>query len=212
MSTPEPPVARTRRPPRADTRAALLRAAVRTFGEKGFAQSSLEEVAAAAGLSRGAIYSNFTGKDDLFLALLRETVDERLRQLHAAVRPAPSAHEQTLHAGRAMTRALRESPELHLLTMEFWLRAARDPAVRDHFVTHRREIRAALVELLEEHATARGAALPLPADQLALGIIALFNGFGLEHLIDPAAASPELFAQLLAGLLRARPEGGAVSQ
>ncbi|RDG34759.1 TetR family transcriptional regulator C-terminal domain-containing protein [Streptomyces corynorhini] len=105
--------------------------------------------------------------------------------------------------------------------VEFWLRAVsdpavsdpavrdpavRDPAVRDHFVTHRRKIRDALVELLDEHAAARGAAFALPSGQLAIGIIALFDGFGLEHLIDPDAASPELFAHLLAGLLQAPPE------
>ncbi|MFJ1749332.1 TetR/AcrR family transcriptional regulator [Streptomyces sp. NPDC088116] len=203
MSTPEPAPARVRRAPRADTRAALLTAAVHTFGRHGFAQSSLEQVAAAAGLSRGAIYSNFTGKDDLFLALLRETVDERLRQLRDAVRPAPSEGERAMGAGRSMTEALRQRPDLHLLMMEFWLRAARDPAVREHFMTHRQEIRSAVVGLLEEHQESGKAELPMPAGQLATGIIALFNGFGLEYLVDPESASPELFGRLLATLLQA---------
>nr|WSZ99889.1 TetR family transcriptional regulator [Streptomyces sp. NBC_00857] len=203
MSTPEPTPARVRRTPRADTRAALLTAAVHTFGEHGFAQSSLEQVAAAAGLSRGAIYSNFASKDDLFLALLRETVNERLRQLRDAVRPALSAREQAVGASRSMTQALRQRPDLHLLMMEFWLRAARDPAVREHFMTHRQEIRGTVVELLEEHQESEKAELPMPAGQLATGIIALFNGFGLEHLVDPESASPELFGRLLATLLQA---------
>ncbi len=199
MSTSEQRPARVRRQPRAATRAAVMSAAIKTFGDNGFAQSSLEQVAAAAGLSRGAVYSNFAGKDELFLALFRETVDRRLRELGTTALQQGTARE----AGRAMSATFEEAPELHLLLMEFWMRAARDPGVREHFLIHRMEIRDAVVDLLEAREADWGSTLPMPAHDLAIGVVALFNGYGLEHLVDPESASPELFGRLLAALLQA---------
>ena len=211
MSTSGQAAPRTRRPPRSETRAAVLRAAAQMFGSNGFAQTSLDQVAAAAGLSRGAVYSNFASKDELFLALLRETVDERLRQVRSAMRAAPTADEQTRQAGRRMTGTLRQRPDMHLLVIEFWLRAARDPAVREQFMNQRHEIRAAIIEVIEEQRLAWGVELPMPSDQLAVGIIALFNGFGLEQLVDPDEATPELFGNLIAAMLQAPGPGAAFS-
>lgn len=201
MSMSEQQPARARRQPRAATREAVLRAAVRTFGEHGFAQSSLEQVAAAAGLSRGAVYSNFASKDELFLALFQQTIGERLHQISSTA----MAQDSASGAGRAMSETFERNPEVHLLLMEFWMRAARDEGVREHFLTHRLEIRAAVVELLLTREADWGTRLPLPADELAIGVVALFNGFGLEHLMDPDDATPDLFGRLLAALLQAPP-------
>ena len=60
----------TRRERKAETRAALLEAAARTFGRRGFYAASVAEVAEEAGYSKGAVYSNFESKEDLFMTLL----------------------------------------------------------------------------------------------------------------------------------------------
>ena len=64
----QPPV-RVRRPGRAAVRRRLLDAALEVFAERGYASANLDQVAAAAGLTKGAIYSNFASKDDLFFAM-----------------------------------------------------------------------------------------------------------------------------------------------
>ena len=58
------------RPTRAQTRARLLQAAGEVFARRGYDRASLDEVAAAAGLTKGAVYSSFAGKDELFYALM----------------------------------------------------------------------------------------------------------------------------------------------
>jgi AcrR family transcriptional regulator len=55
---------------RARTRAKLIKAAAEVIGEKGYDRASLEEIAARAGMTRGAVYGNFKGKEELFLALV----------------------------------------------------------------------------------------------------------------------------------------------
>src|SRR5208282_6704638 len=66
------------RPTRAETRARLLQAAGEVFAKHGYDRASLDDVAAAAGLTKGAVYSSFASKDELFYALMREHIDERL--------------------------------------------------------------------------------------------------------------------------------------
>src|SRR4249920_557563 len=63
---------------RALTRRHLLEAAGVVFARQGFHGATLDEVAATAGFTKGAVYSNFTSKDDLFLALLEDRTERQL--------------------------------------------------------------------------------------------------------------------------------------
>lgn len=63
---------RTRSEARAETRRNLLDAATRLFFERGFGTTSLDDIAAEAGLTKGAVYSNFASKEDLLIEMLRE--------------------------------------------------------------------------------------------------------------------------------------------
>src|SRR5271154_6402080 len=66
---------------RQQTRDYLLQAAATVFTERGFYAASLDEVAAAAGFTKGAVYSNFKNKEDLFLALLEDAYARELSAL-----------------------------------------------------------------------------------------------------------------------------------
>src|SRR5262245_14758188 len=70
---------------RAMTRRYLLDAAALVFAKKGFQKATLDEVAATAGFSKGAVYSNFTSKDDLFLALLEDRMDRLFEATATAI-------------------------------------------------------------------------------------------------------------------------------
>src|SRR5918999_3972844 len=80
-----PPRERVRRQPRAQTREELLDAAARVFARRGFHGASVEAVCEEAGFSTGAVYSNFGGKEDLFLSLYEERIQRRRRELREAV-------------------------------------------------------------------------------------------------------------------------------
>src|ERR1700739_1186795 len=80
----------TREQSKAKTRQRLLVAARTVFARRGYHGASVEEIAAAAGFSTGALYSNFDGKEDLFLALMEREIDHHARAIASAVAARPS--------------------------------------------------------------------------------------------------------------------------
>ncbi|GAA1811122.1 helix-turn-helix domain-containing protein [Actinomadura chokoriensis] len=128
---------RPRRDRREQTRTALLAAAERLWAERGIHGASLDDIAAAAGLTKGAVYSNFAGKTDLLLALMERITSDRTRpdvcdELRAAEQDAArdAAREAAL-TGRPPRRAAADDDRprrLALLLVEFWLYGMRDYA------------------------------------------------------------------------------------
>jgi AcrR family transcriptional regulator len=80
------------------TRRAVLDAARRVFGRKGYAQASLDEIAAAARVTKGAVYHHFAGKEALFRAVHTEVEAEAQTRAAAAVSPAQSPLDQMIAA------------------------------------------------------------------------------------------------------------------
>src|SRR4029077_4475814 len=117
------------RPTRAQTRQRLLQAAGEVFAQRGYDRASLDDIATAAGLTKGAVYSSFAGKDDLFYALMRERIDERLALATEAVERQATVGAMTRDAGSGLAELMSSQRDWHLLFIEFWARAVRDPAL-----------------------------------------------------------------------------------
>jgi AcrR family transcriptional regulator len=206
----------SRRPTRAEKREAnrerILRAARGVFGARGYHSATIEDVADEAGLSNGAIYYNFQSKEDLFLALLDERTDERLEHVRQTLAASgrPATQQRGLDdAARDVTRSFKESREWRLLLLEFVAYAARNPRFADRFRDHKRQLRAALADMLEQHVNARGITPPMPIDQLAMVATGLANGLAVEELSDPGSVSDNLLSDVLALLVsQGRPTVG----
>jgi AcrR family transcriptional regulator len=174
----------------AQTRDELLEAAQRRFFESGYHATTVDDVADAAGYTKGAVYSTFGSKAGLFLALFDDMVDQRL----AATRAIIDAGSQ------AGLRALADQPvdernaRFLLLSIEFWVHAAREPGLLDGFSERYRRLRASLAELAPPDS-------PLDPPRWALVTLALSNGFALERLIDPDGVPGDLMADVQARLL-----------
>lgn len=190
------------RPPRSEVRSRLLAAAAGVFASRGYAAASVEDVARAAGLTKGAVYSNFAGKDDLFFSMLGEQVAARLVSVAALPLDAASPEDGARRIGAALMRSVVEEQEWQLLFLEFWQRAMRDPSARSRFVEHRRALRDAIASAISSRAAELGHELPMPARDLATVVLALSNGLAIEHLPDPDEVPVELFGDVLAALLR----------
>jgi AcrR family transcriptional regulator len=186
-----------RRPSREEVRTRLLDAAGTVFAQKGFAAASVEDVASAAGLTKGAVYSNFASKDDLFFALLAEHVARRLLTIEDDLRPEGGPQQ----IGDALMRAVADQREWHLLFIEFWQRAMRDPGARAEFVKHRRRLRSEIAAAIERRAAELEYELPIPPKDLATIVLALSNGLAIEHLPDPEDVPARLFGEVLESLL-----------
>ncbi|HVA06637.1 MAG TPA: TetR/AcrR family transcriptional regulator, partial [Acidimicrobiales bacterium] len=118
---------------RQQTRDHLLAAAAVVFAERGFHGASLDEVAAVAGFTKGAVYSNFKNKEDLFLALFKANYDREMDALRVTLDASELPPESRL--GDFVTLILeqtrQEGGNFGLLYQEFWLYAARNPAARE---------------------------------------------------------------------------------
>ncbi len=212
-AAPAPPPASgrlTREQSKANTRERLLAAARSSFAESGFHGASVEEIATRAGFSTGALYSNFDGKEDLFLVLMEREIDEHAREIAEAVAKRPSVSERATGGARRWMMMIEREPELLLLFMEFWAYGVRDAAVRPKVAERFAQMRRLLTRLIEDGAREFELELALPAEQLAVAVDALADGIARQRLADPAAVPDELMGTVLSLLFEAatRPAGG----
>jgi AcrR family transcriptional regulator len=201
----------TREQSKALTRERLLGAARTVFARRGYHGASVEEIAAEAGFSTGALYSNFEGKEALFLALLDREIDEHAREIEEAVRERDSIAERARGGAERWMAMIEREPELQLLFMEFWAYAGRDPKVRRQVAASFARAREVLTRLIADGARDFELELALPAEQLAIAIDALADGIARQKMADPDAVPDELMGRVLALLLAgaSRPLPGA---
>ena len=188
-----------------------MTASAEVFARRGFRDATLDEVAESAGFSKGAVYSNFKSKDELFYALMAERISERVESAAEAIQQETDAGSRAAEIGRRLTEKLAEQPDWQLLFIEFWSRAVRDPEMRVEFARRRRPLRVPIAALIQQAADDLDVELPVPADHLAVAVLALSNGLAIESLADPGSVSSELFGTVLNLLLAGLTAGPAVS-
>ena len=181
----------------------LLDAALETFAEIGFAAASVEDVCSRGGFTRGAFYSSFRTKDELFAALFaRETArnlalaEQQLAGIEQEADPVTAGVERCLAAFRA------ERTWVLVLT-EYRLHAARHPEAAAALQEHVTALHTRLTALIETVADRAGLTLTVPAGQLARAVVAVHDGVVLSQFPDPDAGPDELEKTALLLLLRA---------
>src|SRR5680860_10222 len=122
----------------------LLSAALRVFARRGYRQAGVDEIAAAAGYSKGALYWHFSGKEDLLLALIEERIDAPMREMVALLESAPPERDMSVEANRTFARQLSRQRDAVLLEHEYWSLAIRDPELRARYAERQTELRGAL--------------------------------------------------------------------
>lgn len=191
----------TRAERKADTRERLVAAARRVFGRRGYHAASVDEVAREAGFTTGAVYSNFDGKEGLFLAVYEEMVGERRREVAAAAELGEPSGEAAREVADQWMRRVSSDPESFMVLIEFWAWGVRDEDLRPEFAARFGAMRIVIGRLLERVMAERGVTLPLPAEQLGTALKALANGLALEKLADPDGVPDELLGHTIELLL-----------
>ncbi|CDO30016.1 TetR/AcrR family transcriptional regulator [Mycolicibacterium porcinum] len=195
----------TRAETQARTRAALLEAAAETCARKGYAAASVDEIAAVAGYSVGAVYSNFSSKENLFSELMNERASGRLDKVVQTI--SENADGGPLTAlGRMLVEIADNEIEFEAIQAEFWLHSVRNP---DAMVTLRdRSARtlASLREILAETLERNNIDDSVSVDGFAVVVLALFQGLVRQRRIDPDRVPEELFGQALAWQLAGMPK------
>src|SRR3954465_4684412 len=105
----------TRREKQKQTKEQLLEAAARVFARRGYHEASVEEIAAEAGFTTGAVYSNFAGKEELFLALAEREVTHRGAEIRAVAEAAERGEAPGQEAADQFRTFLERDPDWPLL-------------------------------------------------------------------------------------------------
>ncbi len=150
---------------RRQTRDRLLDAAYEVLARDGLEGASVEAICEAAGFSRGAFYSNFETKTELFLALIEREHRRRLEYLRTAVlalRETPPRGTPQLSAQQVteiVERVLGNQPserDWFLITMQFELLALRQPEVAPRYLAYERQMVREIAAVLDDVAAALG--------------------------------------------------------
>jgi AcrR family transcriptional regulator len=172
------------------TREALIASAREVFANRGFHAASLEEIAEAAGFTRGAVYSNFENKEELFFAVLDRHVETQLAAFDALFEdsggPAAVSDEDIVRVWRQLTAG--SDPEWVALSLEFRLYVLRNPEVRDRFLTRYRSYRNQIESYLSETLAHLDRELTIPIGDLAAIVDWGAGGIMELGLVDPSQA------------------------
>jgi AcrR family transcriptional regulator len=181
---------------RQHTRDGLISTAHGVFLERGFHGASLDEIAEQAGYSKGAVYSNFASKDELFLAVLDAQFERRARMLANVLLEEERLEDSYRAVARSITAADEGEPGWTPLLLEFWAHASRRPALRAAVSERRERFFTIIAGLIEELGRRHGVEFALPAKEIARGSNALARGIALDRLLDPATISTSLFEEM----------------
>jgi AcrR family transcriptional regulator len=196
MSPVKPP--RTR-PTRVEVRERILDAASKVFAAEGFAGATIDAIGQAAGFTKGAVYSNFDSKDELFLALLDREFERRGAQIATALEGDGDTAAAARHLSRSVLDSVHDHADYYVLFVEYWLRAVRDPQLRQRLITRRRAA-AADQAAHTVGSSATGASARRLAD-LAQLVVTVNLGIALEEVLQPGIIDPDLLARLITTLL-----------
>ena len=168
---------------REQTRDDLIAAAFQLFTQGGFHATSLDQIAAAAGYTKGAVYSNFDSKEDLFFAVYERRVAEAEAQMRELFAGDAAAGLDRI-AADTTGRINRDDGWLAAF-FEFWAHVIRRPELRGRFAAIHRRVQLPIAGALERVAAERGVELPDEALRIAVASGAMQIGLALERLTQP---------------------------
>jgi AcrR family transcriptional regulator len=207
--TPTRPKRLTRKEQQAETKKRLLDAAERVVLSRGLQGSSVEEIAAEAGFSRGAFYSNFKSKEELFVELLQDRVYRQYAAMAEQAQEQPGTPRERLRWGIERLKEPYENEDgrwLFRLWLECITLATRDEEFRKLAATFWSGNRELLAKQTKGVYKELGKNPPLPPEQIATAMIALDIGLVVQHVIDPDAVSLDLYVPLFDLLIGRLPE------
>jgi AcrR family transcriptional regulator len=190
----------TRREKQQQTRSSLLTAAAKLFCQEGLEGTSVEQVAQAAGYTKGAFYANFKSKEELFLVMLDERFAQELERLDRAL----AGTQEPLHEAEAAAADF-----IHFASDEQWPRlyfqfvahAVRDEEFRQELATRHRAMRERLTELFCRWKDGVGHAAPIPLQDVTAMFFFMADGFLVDQLVDPSFGE-ELYTTMVGVFLR----------
>ena len=181
-----------------DSRRELLDAAAAEFAASGYRATTVDRIAARAGLSKGTFYWAFEGKDDLFLTLLEERLDAPARRVIDTIGSAPPDAPTAPTVSAGLADLLAVDPQMIQLLHEYWAAATRDKKHARRYRLRHAALRTALAQALAMRHQKTGVSLTMPPEDLAEAFLALSAGLGMAAIVEPSSVRPDLFGEVAA--------------
>ncbi|GAA3642613.1 TetR/AcrR family transcriptional regulator [Microbacterium awajiense] len=181
-------------PRREVTRQKLLDAAAQVFAEVGLDAASVEAICERAGFTRGAFYSNFESKNELFLALVAAVSGERMRIVRERVSDLKCRADlgadpaQVLGLVQQVLDFDADDRESVLLMSEIRIHALRDAELADAYLAQEDELLQQITEIIDDIAEARVLAFRLPADRTARLMLMAWEGAAIRSVMRGLSA------------------------
>ncbi|MFL5906905.1 MAG: TetR/AcrR family transcriptional regulator [Solirubrobacterales bacterium] len=175
----------TRNEKQAKTRSALLKSATKLICRKGITEASVDDVAKNAGYTKGAFYSNFKSKEELFLVMLDERYAAELEGLEAHLPGEGEPADEVRDSAEEFIRFIRSDPEWPKLYFEFVVYAARNPEFREELATRNRAMRERIAEVIRNWAADFPGQPPFSYEDLAMMLFCMADGFLIQQMIEP---------------------------
>ncbi len=189
---------------KAQTRGRLLEAAARVYARRGFNGATLEEVAAEAGFTKGAVYGHFGSKENLLLALMEEHLTRQVIEQVALFDRERITWERPLAGSARWMEQLEADPDPFRLFVELWIYAQRDERLRRRLAEGLQTLRATFARFATASALDAGLEPPAHAgEQFANVMLALGLGMPMLKLVDHDSLPPSLLGAVLSVLIRA---------
>jgi AcrR family transcriptional regulator len=196
----------TRAERQAVTRQQILAAAERLFAARGFGGTSLEDVASEAGYSKGAVYSNFAGKNDLFFAVIEDQFSDLADHLRRGVADATDLAGQFAAVVSWYDDFLQVESDWLRSLPDLMAVATQDPEARRRVADLLRSVEEAIAELLIHQQEVLGIRFALPPPTIAALAVSMVVGLTVRtvHELDPDddRAGSQHFAAAMSVLLR----------
>jgi AcrR family transcriptional regulator len=198
----------TRQESQARTRALLLEVATQEFLAHGYTGTSLDKIAEQAGFSKGAVYGNFAGKDELALAVLENHFFALLQTFVGEFAAGGDTIEDRLGVLERWLETLLSDDDWQVFAVEFAVHTRRNPEIQQQLAERERMVRVAVTTLLSQQIQQLGVKPVLPPEQLGIVLVSVVGGIAVQRLIDPTIPA-SLVTDAVKALFRApNPEGG----
>jgi AcrR family transcriptional regulator len=185
---------RTRVERQAQTRTELIGAAERLFISEGFHATSVADVAAVAGYTTGAVYSNFASKEDLFFAVYERRAETAVRRVERSIQElGPAAAVERIGTDTAARRG-RDDGWLAVF-VEFWAHVVRTPELRARFAEIHTRASQPVADAVDR--LTGGGEGPMTGTAVTAAMNVMQIGLALERLTRPGSVDAQVAARMV---------------
>jgi AcrR family transcriptional regulator len=197
QTTPQPDRAEERRQQ-------IMEAALACFARKGYHKTTMDDIVAESGLSKGTLYWYFKNKDDLFISLIKSYFLSIGQDISAILEQDATASHKLRAIAQETAQFFLETKEFFNVFLEFWMLSALNEELNQLFSNILIQYREVLARVITQGIEA-GEFKPVDARQLAFPVMAVYDGLAFYAMLMPGEVDVERSSQtfvetLLAGL------------